>query len=431
MLLTAAAPSSIVAASAEGQMENERRSSTRYEGVRWVGDTLHIRYYVGGRRKEEAVPAAKTEKEADDVRRALMLAAQRGEWKPRKERVTVPPPPPKPEDGPKFKELTAVYRKDWMRTRKRQSWQKEMLAILEGKFGKVPLGWLTTARWEKWRDELARKKWTEGPRKGQRRVSDTTIVKYLAFVSGIYRRALETEAGRRLVSENPLSRVRRPATPSRGLKKALSAEQAEALLRHLAAVDKHGRRPNEDLYRWALLVLKVGMRVEEAQHLRWAAFDLRSGVISIADTKTGHPRRVVAPEEVVKQAKQWKLSASSSFVVGNEWQEGVPHRRWTAAYKAAGIPWGNRPDAFTTRNMRTTFTMLSFEHGAKPEDLIEQTGHSLAVLLAYYAEANVDRKRSAVEKNPVKVPEGICPRPAPGKKGKVRKIGSVGTGRKS
>lgn len=41
--------------------------------------------------------------------------------------------------------------------------------------------------------------------------------------------------------------------------------------------------------------------------------------------------------------------------------------------------------------------MLTFQHGARPEELVQQTGHSIETLFGYYAEASREQRRRAVE----------------------------------
>jgi len=49
---------------------------------------------------------------------------------------------------------------------------------------------------------------------------------------------------------------------------------------------------------------------------------------------------------------------------------------------------------------RTTFCMLAFQNGARPEELVQQTGHSLATLFGYYAQASPTQRRRAVNAMP-------------------------------
>ena len=82
------------------------------------------------------------------------------------------------------------------------------------------------------------------------------------------------------------------------------------------------------------------------------------------------------------------------LVIGEEFKT-VPTDRWKRVFADAGIPWGLARGKFTTRNIRTTFCMLAFQAGARPEELVEQTGHSEATLLRYYAQASPTQRRRA------------------------------------
>ena len=85
---------------------------------------------------------------------------------------------------------------------------------------------------------------------------------------------------------------------------------------------------------------------------------------------------------------------------GTEPKVVFPYERWREVFAAARIPWGTERGRFTTRNLRTTFCMLAFQNGARPEELVQQTGHSIETLLGYYAEASREQRRRAVDALP-------------------------------
>lgn len=71
-----------------------------------------------------------------------------------------------------------------------------------------------------------------------------------------------------------------------------------------------------------------------------------------------------------------------------------------AVFKAAEIPWGAERGQFTTRNLRTTFCMLAFQNGARPEELVQQPGHSMETLFGFYAEASSAQRLRALNAVP-------------------------------
>ena len=144
------------------------------------------------------------------------------------------------------------------------------------------------------------------------------------------------------------------------------------------------------------------MRVEEAMRLRWCDVDLRVGELSIHETKTGGPRVVATGDELLPKLVTWHDADDpepDGLVIGEAFNT-VPRWRWRRVFADAGIPWGVGRGKFTPRNLRTTFACLAFQNGAQPADLVEQTGHSLATLFDYYAQASPAQRRKAVNAMP-------------------------------
>jgi len=285
--------------------------------------------------------------------------------------------------GPRVKDLAAVYARECVPLRRRPKWQKWMLETVSAELGaETPLAKVTPERMEAWRDKLAK----EGK-------TPSTIRKYLYFASGVFSGCLRTPAGRRLVSDNPCRLVLLPSE-SRGLKKALDERQAADLL--------VSARNDEAIYRWASLMLYTGMRTEEAMRLEWRDVDVATGRLAIHDSKTGEPRYPEAGEHLLPELQAWHKAddpAAGDLVVGEAFAR-IYYERWQPIFKAAGIPWGLGRGEFTPRNLRTTFCMLAFQNGARPEELVQQTGHSLVTLFKFYAEASRDQRLRAVNAMP-------------------------------
>lgn len=363
------------------------RASGRYPGVFTKkakdGTVLrYIRYYVGDDEVSERVHSS-TDKDAFEVRCELLRLVQKGEWKPRRERLMLAIAP---EEAPLFKALIDLYRTDWIPRRKNKTWQKDMCKLLEKRFGSVPIPYMTLTRWEKWRDELI------GEGKGAE-----SVRKYIGFARGIYNRALETEAGRKLVDRNPLARIRLPGRPT-GLKRALSIEQANALLLWTLAHD-------DVLFRWACLCLKMGLRVTEGRALLWSKVDMLGERVPLEQTKTDEPRWVAIPDDLVPLFKRWREeSKGRGFVIGGVVDK--PRDRWMAAFAGAGIPWGGSGfGTFSARNLRTTFSMLTLQAGANMGHLADLSGHDVETLRKFYAEAADEQRKAVVNVTPIRLPE--------------------------
>lgn len=352
--------------------------------VRKDGKTVYyIRYGYRGRRPIEKV--------------GLSLERAQGRIEARREALEDPayiPPPIKREmereaaakvkakPVPMFSELLKVYRPLCAKLHRRQDWQKAMLEIVATEFSGLTIAEVTPERVEAWRDRLQ----ADGK-------SVRTVRKYVYFVSGIFKNCMKTAAGRKLAADNPVQRILLPSeTP--GLKKSLTLKQAAALT--VAA------RCDPTLERWAWLVIYTGMRVQEAMRLCWSDVDLEVGEFDIHETKTGVPRVVAIGDELLPKLAAWHEGDDphpDELVIGEEFKT-VPTQRWRRVFADAGIPWGLARGKFTTRNLRTTFCMLAFQNGARPEELVQQTGHSLATLFGYYAQASPTQRRRAVNAMP-------------------------------
>lgn len=130
------------------------------------------------------------------------------------------------------------------------------------------------------------------------------------------------------------------------------------------------------------------------------------------ETKTGRPRIVAAGDQLLSDIETWHkadrpdvggaeaVAAEPSGPVIGETFKAFPYSRWRAVFKAAGIPWGTERGQITTRNLRTTFCMLAFQNGARPEELVQQTGHSMETLFGFYAEASSTQRLRAVNALP-------------------------------
>lgn len=352
--------------------------------VRKDGKTVYfIRYGWKGRRLVERV--------------GLNESRARGRIEARREAMEDPsyiPPPVKREmaaaaraeaaakAAPMFADLLKVYQPMCASLHRRQDWQKAMIEIVAAEFADLTVEEVTPERVEAWRDRLQAK--------GK---SVRTVRKYVYFVSGIFRNCMKDAKGRNLVTDNPVSHILLPSEPT-GLKKSLTLKQAVALT--MAA------RCDPTLERWAWLVIYTGMRVQEAMRLCWGDVRLDDREFDIHETKTGQPRVVALGDKLIPKVTAWHEGDdphADELVIGEEFKT-VPTQRWRRVFADAGIPWGLARGKFTTRNLRTTFCMLAFQNGARPEELVQQTGHSLTTLFGYYAQASPEQRERAVNRMP-------------------------------
>jgi integrase len=358
----------------------------RYTGVRARkargGRTrFYIRLYYEGREVEE-VTDAETAKDASHLRAQLQQQIEEGTYVPRKCRTRARPKLVKTDvsqparlGAAMFREAIRLYRRKCAPRRKNQNWQRWMTNVLEEKWGDMAIPEITVGLVEAWRDEL------EG------RCTPETVRKYILFLHNLWESVRRTGRGALLLPERNPASIDLPRRTV-GLKKALTPAQVRALL--------EAAEPDPYLYRWALLCLRTGMRVEEAQELRWRDVDVMTGLLVIHDSKQGVARRGEAGEYLLPHLREWRKAARGldERVIGPGPKDA--RDRWLRLFQAAEIPWGAGPGGFTPRNLRTTFCMHALQHGAQPHELVEQTGHSIETLLKYYAEASREQRQRAV-----------------------------------
>ena len=199
-------------------------------------------------------------------------------------------------------------------------------------------------------------------------------------------RALRHAEANRHVTHNVAALVDTPKGQSGRPSKALTAEQAAAVLK--AAEDSR-------LSAYLVLCLMTGIRTEEARALRWDHVNLDAASIAVwrsvrlgGDTKTSKSRRTLGlPQAAVEalrehrvQQDEEKLAAGELWrdhdlvfttTVGTELDAANVRRYFRGICKAAGIG-----DDWTPRELRTSFVSLLSASGVPVEEIARLAGHS-------------------------------------------------------
>ena len=199
-------------------------------------------------------------------------------------------------------------------------------------------------------------------------------------------RALRHAEANRHVAHNVATLVDTPKGQPGRPSKALTAEQAAAVLR--AA---EGSR----LGAYVVLCLMTGIRTEEARALRWDHVDLDSASIAVwrsvrlgGDTKTSKSRRTLGLPKAVVEAlhehrvrqDQEKVAAGElwrdhnlvfSTTVGTELDAANVRRSFRSICRAADIG-----DGWAPRELRTSFVSLLSASGVPVEEIARLAGHS-------------------------------------------------------
>jgi integrase len=213
------------------------------------------------------------------------------------------------------------------------------------------------------------------------RSSRTVVIAHNALT-----RALRHAEANRHVMHNVAALVDTPKGQSGRPSKALTAEQAAAVLR--AA---EGSR----LSAYVVLCLMTGIRTEEARALRWDHVDLDAASIAVwrsvrlgGDTKTSRsPRTLGLPQAAVEALREHRVRQDEERLAAGElWRDhdlvftttvgtGLDaanvRRYFRGICKAAGIG-----DDWTPRELRTSFVSLLSASGVPVEEIARLAGHS-------------------------------------------------------
>ena len=213
------------------------------------------------------------------------------------------------------------------------------------------------------------------------RSSRTVVIAHNALT-----RALRHAEANRHVMHNVAALVDTPKGQSGRPSKALTAEQAAAVLKAT-----EGSR----LSAYLVLCLMTGIRTEEARALRWDHVNLDAASIAVwrsvrlgGDTKTSKSRRTLGlPQAAVEALREHrvrqdeeKLAAGELWrdqdlvfttTVGTQLDAANVRRYFRGICKAAGIG-----DDWTPRELRTSFVGLLSASGVPVEEIARLAGHS-------------------------------------------------------
>ena len=207
-------------------------------------------------------------------------------------------------------------------------------------------------------------------------------------------RAIRHAEASDLVARNVAALVRSPVGRVGRPSKALTVDQAHALLR--AAAARHGRGEGAPfrLHAYVVLLLTTGIRPEEARALRWDHLDLDAGTIAVwhsdragGDTKTPRSRRTLTLAQIAVGALKERRAAQAAdrLAAGPLWQDSglvftTPigttldqhniRREFRLITEAAGLG-----SDWVPRELRHTFVSIMSEGGVPVEEIARIAGH--------------------------------------------------------
>jgi integrase len=228
----------------------------------------------------------------------------------------------------------------------------------------------------------------------------------------VLKRAIRHAEANDLVARNVATPADTPKGQQGRPSKSLTLDQAAAVItaaRTLPVMElrpglKDVRRPAALIHAYIVLSLLCGLRTEEARALRCAHVDLDGGpaarppvpphvavwrsVRAHGDTKTERSRRTLALPTAAVQALRAlrETQAEERFLVGEDWQDtglvftthhgaaldaGNVRKMFKRVCTEAGIG-----DAWTPRELRTSFVSLMSHHGVSIEEIARLVGHA-------------------------------------------------------
>jgi integrase len=213
-------------------------------------------------------------------------------------------------------------------------------------------------------------------------------------------RAISHAEAADLVGRNVVALVRPPAGQEGRPSKALSLDQARALVATASGVSQSVRRGDEStrrpysLHAYVVLLLTTGMRPEEARALRWDHVDLDAETIALwrsdragGDTKTPKSRRTLKLSNMAVSALRERKAAQAAarLKAGELWHdtslvfttsEGTMldqhniRRQFRIITKAAGLG-----ENWVPRELRHTFVSIMSAGGVPVEEIARVVGH--------------------------------------------------------
>ena len=330
--------------------QDHRHCSGRWRGV------ISLGFGPGGKRIRKAV-SARTKTEAREKVRALREEVDAG--------VT-----------PRAAYTLADAVDAWLaqglsgRSEKTITMNRYMLQPVVGMIGQRPLRKLTAA----------------DIRAALEAMAATRSTRTVALAHNALERAIRHAEAGDLVRRNVASLVRPPQGQQGRPSRSLTVGQAAAVLKAAA---------NYRTSAHIVLSLTTGIRTEEARALRWERVDLEAKTVAVwrsvrshGDVKTSKSRRTLRlPGAAVDALRMHReRQADDRLRAGELWRDhdlvfatslggpldaGNVRRSFRAVCKAAGIG-----EAWTPRELRTSFVSLMSHQGISNEEIARLVGHS-------------------------------------------------------
>jgi integrase len=314
----------------------------------WERGTWVVEFSLRGHYVKEAVPEARTKKQAEQVEIQIQQAIFDRKYN-RASAVT------------RFLDFVDGVFLPWARENKR-SWEddEQRAEKLKEFFGQRAIRDITPMLIEKFKSELRK-----SDSKYKRPYSPATVNRYLQVLSRVLSMAYENG----IVDGNPMSRVKRlrEPEPRQRYLNQYSDDEEEQLMKALAVYGEH-------VVALAELDLEVGMRLGELLNARWADVDEVNQYISITQTKNDKPRLVPLTARALKILKRLRQDASDEELIFDPQRTGRKRRQlmicFERAVREAGV------SNFHFHDLRHTFATRLRAANVHEYDIADLLGHS-------------------------------------------------------
>lgn len=352
----------------------------RYKGKKlkpvdpdWDKGTWVVEFKLRGHRVHEAIPEARTAKQAQQAEVTIRQAIFDRKYN-RASSVT------------RFADFVDNVFLKWAEENKR-SWKddRQLSRKLKVFFKSTIIRDITPLLIEKFKSKMRKEH-----SRYKREYSPATINRTLQVLSRILSMAFENG----IIDSNPMSRVKRlrePEARDRYLNQCAEDEE-ERLINALAAYGEHPVAMAE-------LDLETGLRLGELLNLRWQ--DIHGDVLDVTQTKTDKPRRIPLTRKAQAILRRLRQDAPIEEKVFDPKRTGRRRRQlivcFERAVKAAKL------DDFHFHDLRRTFATRLRASNVHAYDIADLLGHSVPEgetretrITKGYARAVPERLRNAV-----------------------------------
>jgi integrase len=314
----------------------------------WDRGTWVVEFNLRGHRVKEAVPEARTKKQAEQVETQIKQEIFDKKYN-RASAVT------------RFSDFVDGVFLPWARENKR-SWEddEQRSEKLKEFFGQRAIRDITPMLIEKFKSELRK-----SDSRYKRPFSPATVNRYLQVLSRVLSMAYENG----IVDGNPMSRVKRlrEPEPRQRYLNQFSDDEEERLMKALAVYGEH-------VVALAELDLEVGMRLGELLNTKWENVDETNQLVSVTKTKNDKPRLVPLTAHAFGILRRLRQDAPDDELIFDSTRTGRRRRQmmicFEQAVEEAGI------GDFHFHDLRHTFATRLRAANVHEYDIADLLGHS-------------------------------------------------------